>query len=118
MDGQTRRPLGWEFGPRSDAGVKRLIGRIDDGKCSFVTDEWGGFFRLLDEERHFYGKDLTFPIEATNSDIRHSLARFVRRTKASSRCEKMVEASIRLYHHYQNPQNRNAALKPLLSSFS
>ncbi|MBN9565217.1 MAG: IS1 family transposase, partial [Alphaproteobacteria bacterium] len=50
-----------------------------------MTAEWPGFFRLLPEERHFYGKDLTFPIEATNSDIRHRLARFTRRTKASSR---------------------------------
>jgi IS1 family transposase len=91
---------------------------VDDKKCRFITDEWGGFFRLLDENRHFYGKDLTFPIEASNSDIRHSLARFVRKTKASSRCAKMVEASIRLYHHYQNPHIRAQALKPLLSSFS
>lgn len=30
------------------------------------------------EERHFYGKELTFPIESRNSDIRHHLARFTR----------------------------------------
>ena len=38
-----------------------------------MTDEGGGFFRCLPENRHFYGKDLTFPIEATNSDIRHKI---------------------------------------------
>jgi IS1 family transposase len=94
-----------------------LIEKIDDGSCAFMTDDWGGFTRILDENRHFTGKDLTFPIEATNSDIRHSLARFVRKTKASSRCYKMVNASIALYHHYQQPENRNNALKTLIPSF-
>ena len=27
-----------------------LIQKIDDGKCTFVTDEWGGFFRLFPEK--------------------------------------------------------------------
>ena len=36
----------------------------------FVTDKWPDFFRCLAENRRFYGKDLTFSIEVTNSDIR------------------------------------------------
>jgi IS1 family transposase len=47
----------------------------------FATDDWAGFYRFLPEERHFPGKDLTFPIEASDSDIRHPLAWFVRRPK-------------------------------------
>ena len=78
---------------------KRLIDRVDDGQCVFVTDGWAGFYRLLPEERHFPGKDLTFPIEASNSDIRHRLARFIRRTKTSSRSLHMVHASLKLTHH-------------------
>ena len=70
----SRKALFWQ-----DTDLKKLI---DQSDCDFVTDEWGGFFRCLPENRHFYGKDLTFPIEATNSDIRHRLARFKRRTKA------------------------------------
>jgi IS1 family transposase len=58
-----------------------LFKKIDDGKCSFVTDEWSGYFRLLPEKRHFFGKDLTFPIEADNSDIHRRLARFKRKNK-------------------------------------
>lgn len=78
-----------------------------------MTDKWPGFFRLLPEDRHFYGKDLTFPIEQTNSDIRHRLARFVRRTKASSRSLQMVDLSLKLYNHFQDPDNQQTILKSL-----
>ncbi|MBY0501120.1 MAG: hypothetical protein K2P93_03865 [Alphaproteobacteria bacterium] len=118
IDGVSRRPLGWELGHRGDASAKKLISRIDTGTCSFVTDEWGGFFRLLPEERHFYGKDLTFPIEGTNSDIRHRLARFHRRSKTTSRNSEMVEASLLLFHHLQSPEALDSLLKPILSFFN
>ncbi|WP_410519711.1 IS1 family transposase [Candidatus Cyrtobacter comes] len=87
---------------------------MDDGKCTFVTDEWGGFFRPLPENRHFFGKDLTFPIEGTNSDIRHRLARFKRKSKVTSRSLDMIERSLLLFHFFQDyPQN----LEPLIHSF-
>ena len=116
--GIPRRPLGWELGHHGDASAKKLISRIDTGTCSFVTDEWAGFFRLLPEDRHFYGKDLTFPIEGTNSDIRHSLARFHRRSKVTSRSSEMVEASLLLFHHLQSRETLDSLLKPMLSFFS
>jgi insertion element IS1 protein InsB len=60
----------------------------------------------LPEDRHFFGKDLTYVIEQTNSDIRHRLARFKRKTKASSRSISMVHASLKLFHYFQdNPEN-------------
>ena len=117
IDGVSRQPLGWQLGSRGDASCKKLIAKVDTGICSFITDEWPGFFRLLPEERHFYGKDLTFPIEATNSDIRHRLARFTRRTKASSRSFQMVQASLLLFHHLQNKDTLQNFLNPLLASF-
>lgn len=118
IDGVSRRPLGWQLGRRGDACCKRLIERVEDGKCVFITDEWPGFFRLLPEDRHFYGKDLTFPIEQTNSDIRHQLARFTRRTKASSRSLIMVDLSLKLAHHLQDNNILAQYMKPILSIFS
>jgi len=47
----------------------------------------------------FTGKDLTFSIEQDNSNIRHFLARFRRRTKVVSKSEEMEDLSLRLYHH-------------------
>ena len=114
INGVSRRALGWQLGGRDDASLQGLIQKIDDGKCIFVTDEWGGFFRILTEKRHFFGKDLTFPIESTNSDIRHRLARFKRKSKVTSRSLDMVERSLLLFHFFQDyPQN----LQPLIHSF-
>lgn len=62
-------------------------------------DEWPSFFRLLPVDRHFYGKDLTYRIEQTNSDTRHQLARFTERTKAPSRSLVIVALSLKLAHH-------------------
>ena len=118
IDGVSRRPLGWELGSRSDACCKKLIERIDNRKCLFATDDWSGFHRLIPEDRLFTGKDLTFPIEATNSDIRYRLARFIRRTKASSRSHDMVLASLKITRHLQADDVLSSYIKPLLSILS
>lgn len=104
------------MGDRCDSTVKQFIDDVDDGTCLFVTDEWGAFFRHIPQERHFYGKDLTFPIEATHSNIRHRLGRFHRRSKITSRSREMVKISLNIFHHLQ--KNWEQFLKTLHHSFS
>ncbi len=70
---------------------------------TFVTDNWEGYHRVIPQAQLFTGKDLTFPIEQDNSNIRHCLARFRRRTKVVSKCRTMVGLSLRLLHHLQHP---------------
>ena len=77
IDGVTRHPLEWQIDHRGDSTLIKLLTKLIAQTCFFITDEWPGFFRLLPQDRHFYGKDLTFPIEQTHSDIRHRLACFV-----------------------------------------
>ena len=77
IDEVSRQPLGCLLGDRSDASIRKLVKKGDHGTCDFATDEWGGFFRLLPEDRHYFRKDLTFPIEDTNSDLRHRLKGFI-----------------------------------------
>jgi insertion element IS1 protein InsB len=116
--GVSRRSLGWQLGNRSDASLKELIHRVDNNSCIFVIDEWDGFFRCLPENRHFFGKDLTVLIEQTNSDIRHRLARFKRKTKASSRSVDMVHRSLKLFHYFQDAlENVSNFMEPFLSFF-
>ena len=69
-----------------------------------MTDDWEGFHRLIPEDRLFTGKDLTFPIEQDNSNVRHYLARFRRRSKVTSRARHMVDKSLRLLAHYLEPR--------------
>jgi IS1 family transposase/transposase-like protein len=104
IDAQTRRPLAWLLGKRDSATVKHFIDMLDDGKCLFVTDNYAPFFTHIPEERHFSGKDLSFPIEQSNSDVRHWLARFIRKSKSSSRSLTMLAASITLMHAVQSSQ--------------
>jgi IS1 family transposase/transposase-like protein len=96
IDGKTRRPLAWVLGNRDASTLKKLIDIVDDGKCAFITDEYAPYFEHIPEDRHYYGKDLTFPVEQSNSDIRHWLGRFVRRSKCTSRSVAALTSCIAL----------------------
>jgi insertion element IS1 protein InsB len=112
-DPVARRTLAWELGGRDDATCKRLLDKIGlEGKI-FLTDAWEGFHRLIPEEQHFTGKDLTFGIEQDNGDVRHHLARFRRRSKVTSRARHMVDGALRLLCHLRQPEN----FLPLRNSF-
>jgi insertion element IS1 protein InsB len=64
---------------------RRLLGKVGlSGKTS-VTDDWKNYRRLIPEDRLFTGKDLTFSSEQDNSNVRHDLARFRRKTKVVSK---------------------------------
>jgi insertion element IS1 protein InsB len=112
-DPVARRTLAWELGGRDDATCERLLDKIGlEGKI-FLTDDWEGFHRLIPEEQHFTGKDLTFGIEQDNGDVRHHLARFRRRSKVTSRARHMVDGALRLLCHLRQPEN----FLPLRNSF-
>lgn len=91
------------LGGRDDATCRKLLDKVGLAGKTFVTDDWEGCHRVIQEAQLFTGKDLTFPIEQDNSNIRHCLARFRRRTKVVSKCRTMVDLSLRLLHHLQHP---------------
>jgi insertion element IS1 protein InsB len=93
--------LGWVLGRRDHETCEQLLDKVGLQGKTCVTDDWDGFHRLIPEEQVFTGKDLTVPIEQDNSNIRHYLARFRRRTKVVSRSKTMVDLSLRLYHHLE-----------------
>lgn len=115
IDGQTRRPLAWLQGRRDSNTVKQLIDMVDDGECYFITDEYQPFFKHIPENRHFYGKDITFPIEQSDSDIRHWLARFIRKFKSTSRSIASLSTSIALMHAVQHTQSFFNSISSLIS---
>ena len=101
----ARRTLAWELGGRDDATCRRLLDKVGVEGNVFLTDDWEGFHRLIPEEQLFTGKDLTFPIEQDNGDVRHHLARFRRRSKVTSRARHMVDGALRLLCHLRQPEN-------------
>ena len=52
-----------------------------------------------------------------NSDTRHHLARFTRRTKVVSKCEKMVDLSLRIWHDVTTTEAFQALQKNIVSIF-
>jgi insertion element IS1 protein InsB len=113
FDPVARRTLAWELGGRDDATCRRLLDRVGVDGNVFLTDDWEGFHRLIPQDRLFTGKDLTFPIEQDNSDVRHHLARFRRRSKVTSRARHMVDGALKLLCHLRRPEN----FLPLRDSF-
>jgi insertion element IS1 protein InsB len=75
-----------------------VLGGRDDASCLWLLT----------------GKQYTHDIERDNSNIRHFLARFRRRTKVVSKQAYMVDLSLRLYHYLHDDLDN---LKTYLQSF-
>jgi len=71
--------------------------------CVFYTDAWRTFSEVLPPERHVVGKEHTVGIERDNSNTRHHLGRFTRRTKVVSKKAEMVDASLKLWQGLTDP---------------
>jgi len=71
--------------------------------CVFYTDDWDAFSKVLPKKRHIIGKSHTVTIEQNNSNTRHHLGRFTRRTKVVSKSTKMVHVSLKLWQALTTP---------------
>ena len=72
--------------------------------CTFYTDNWDSFAEVIPPERHIIGKSHTVCIERDNSNTRHHLGRFTRKTKIVSKSKQMVDLSIRLWLAMTTPR--------------
>ena len=70
------------------------------GARLFCTDRYQVYAGMIPIGRHYHGKDQTCGVERTNSQQRHWLARFRRRTCVVSRAKRMVDASIALFARF------------------
>ena len=61
-----------------------------------MTDHYKPYESFVPQEKHTQSKAETFTIEGYNSLFRHFLARLRRKTKCYSKCEKMLEYSVKL----------------------
>ncbi len=70
------------------------MGKSRRGQFEALTCESKPEIMMLDEVP-------TFPIEATNSDIRYRIDRFHRRSKVTWRSVDMLNTTLKLFHHLQ-----------------
>jgi insertion element IS1 protein InsB len=97
VDRRSGKTIAWVLGGRDSATFKRLYDKVKHlENCVFYTDNWDAFADVLPPERHVIGKSGTLAIERDNSNTRHHLGRFTRRTKVVSKCPFMVDLTIRL----------------------
>ena len=100
IDRSSEKTIAYVTGGRDAATVRKLYEKIKHCKrATFYTDNWNAFAKVLPKNRHVIGKKHTVSIERNNSNTRHYLGRFHRRTKIVSKSEYMVNLSLRLWCH-------------------
>jgi insertion element IS1 protein InsB len=86
------------LGHRDTATFRRLYRKVKHLKhCTFYTDDWGAFSKVLPKGRHVIGKTHTVVVEQDNSSTCHHLGRFTCRTRVVSKDSLMVDLSLRLW---------------------
>jgi len=80
----------------------------------YATDDFKAYRQVLPQNRHVVGKDLTFTAEQHNSDTRHWLARFRRKSKVVTHCPDMARLSV-LAAEYIHKDGGFDKLRKLLS---
>jgi insertion element IS1 protein InsB len=118
FDRGGRRTVAWVLGGRDTETFQRLYKKVSHLKeCVFYTDEWDAFSEVLPAERHIVGKAHTINIEHDNSNTRHHLARFTRKSKVVSHKEVMVDLTLRIWHALTTTDLFNLVQKNALSIF-
>ena len=117
IDRGSRRVVAWVLGNSDTATFRRLYNKVKHLEtCVFYADDWDVFAKVLLKERHVIGKAHTVTIEQDNSNARHRLGRFTRRTKVVSKCDSMVDTSLKLWKNLTTPdiftQTQTIALSP------
>jgi len=96
----TKVILGFVTGRRDTKTGQRLwdkIKQFTDDTTVLVTDWWKSYTKFLPKEQHYQGKDETYTIEGYNGNFRDDLRRLTRKTKAYSKSQDMLNASLNLY---------------------
>jgi len=97
--------VAWVLGGRDSKTFKRLYNKVKHlESCTFYTDNWDAFAEILPPERHIIGKSGTIAIEQDNSNTRHYVGRFTRRTKVVSKKKEMVDMSVKLWLSLTKPE--------------
>jgi insertion element IS1 protein InsB len=66
------------------------------GNSDAMTGHYQPYEAFIPKKKHTQSKAETFTVEGYNSLFRHFLARIIRKSKSYSKCENMLEYSVKL----------------------
>jgi insertion element IS1 protein InsB len=95
--------VGCVLGSRATETGQKLwdsVGHLAAGQV--MTDYYAPYEAFVPKEQHTQTKAETFTVEGYNSLLRHFLARLKRKSKCYSKCQKMLEYSLRLLMLHRN----------------
>jgi insertion element IS1 protein InsB len=85
------------IGDRSTTTCKLLFEKIKYIPTRvYCSDHWRAYEKVIPPDMHYQGKDETYTVESKNSQIRHYLAKFRRRTKCYVKSIENVVMSLKL----------------------
>jgi len=90
------RTIGWCVGDRSTKTFRDFYQKFEHLDAKFYSDDWESYEKVIPSEKLSTGKKYTVGIEQNNSNIRHFLGRFTRRTKVVSKSAEMVLATLKI----------------------
>lgn len=98
VDYETGQLLDWELGGRDMLTFQRLYQRVEQRfhPKLYCADHWDAYRIVIPEERLVQSKSGTSRVESNNASTRHWFARFKRRTCVVSRCQQMVNLTLKL----------------------
>ena len=106
--------MGWEVcEERTPPILQALIDRTIEAKHYF-TDAFKVYEGLIYWGTHQVapGKSQTYSVEAVNADLRHYLARLMRRSRCFSRCLKALRRAVDLFVHFYNQHRLRRVAHP------
>ncbi len=90
---RTRRIVALAFGSRGRGPALEIIGKVKDLNPEKIMTDYFKIYRdYFPADKHIASKKETYTVESVNSDIRHYIARFRRKTKCTSKSAEMGQA--------------------------
>ena len=100
VERSTRCVVGWRvLWHREQESIQSLIDTSPKAK-QYFSDEFPVYGSLVYYPGRFAvskGKEETYSVEGVNTELRHHLARLVRRSRCFSRCPIALECAIKLF---------------------
>lgn len=121
IDRKTGKVIDYIIGHRDEETLRSLYDKLkiklkSTRNITWYSDNWIVFNKVFSEnnDTHIIGKKYTHNIEGNNSNTRHYLGRFHRRTKIVSRSKEMVDISLKLLFLRQDyPEQVSQYLTPI-----